>query len=89
MQGILDWGRRNPGHFQSANQARQNPGSLKVGDVVVWKQNGKSHVGLLTGVNPNGTFNTIEGNTSDRVARRTHSFSSNQLTGFMRGRGTF
>ncbi|MGE0492429.1 MAG: CHAP domain-containing protein [Vulcanimicrobiota bacterium] len=89
VQGILDWGRRNPGHFLSANQARQNPGSLKVGDVVVWKQNGKSHVGLLTGVNPNGTFNTIEGNTSDRVARRTHSFSSNQLTGFVRGRGTY
>ncbi len=89
VAGILNWGRRNPGHFLSANQARANPGSLRVGDVVVWKQNGRSHVGLLTGVNPNGTFNTIEGNTSDRVARRRHSFNSSQLTGFVRGRGTF
>lgn len=89
VQGILDWGRNNAGHFMPANAARQNPGNLRVGDVVVWKQNGRSHVGLLTGVNRNGTFTTIEGNTSDRVARRTHSFSDSQLTGFVRGRGTF
>lgn len=89
VQGILNWGRNNPGHFLSANAARQNPGMLQAGDVVVWKQNGRSHVGLLQGVNRDGTFRTIEGNTSDRVAQRTHSFSSSQLTGFVRGRGTF
>ena len=33
--------------FMSANEARQDPSKLKVGDVVVWKQNGASHVGLL------------------------------------------
>jgi hypothetical protein len=86
VQGILDWGRRND-RFLPAGSARGNPGQLAVGDVVVWKQNGRSHVGLLTGVNQNGTFNTIEGNTINRVARRTHSFGSNQLTGFVRPRG--
>lgn len=89
VQGILNWGRNNPGHFIGAGAARNNPGSLRVGDVAVWKQNGRSHVGLVTGVNRNGTFNTIEGNTSDRVARRTHSFGANTLTGFVRPNGTY
>ena len=89
VQGILDWGRSNPGRFMSAGAARNNPGALRAGDIAVWKQNGRSHVGLVTGVNRDGTFSTIEGNTSDRVARRTHSFGSNQLTGFVRAEGTF
>ena len=89
VQGILNWGRSHPGKFISAGQAGGQPGALRPGDIAVWKQNGRSHVGLVTGVNPNGTFNTIEGNTSDRVARRTHSFSANTLTGFVRPNGTF
>jgi hypothetical protein len=83
VQGILDWGRRN-GRFIDASSARSNPGMLREGDVVVWKQAGRSHVGLVTGVNGDGTFNTIEGNTSDRVARRRHSFNDRALTGFVR-----
>lgn len=89
VQGILNWGRNNPGHFIGSGAARSNPGALSVGDVAVWKQNGRSHVGLVTGVNRNGTFNTIEGNTSDRVARRTHSFGDRSLTGFVRPNGTY
>ena len=89
VQGILNWGRNNAGRFMGAGAARSNPGSLRAGDIAVWKQNGRSHVGLVTGVNKNGTFNTIEGNTSDRVARRTHSFSHRTLTGFVRPRGRF
>ena len=59
VAGILGWGRQND-RFFSAGQAAQSPGSLRVGDVAVWKQDGRSHVGLVTGVNENGTFNTIE-----------------------------
>jgi hypothetical protein len=89
VQGIMDWGKKNPGHWLSADAARKDPSLLKVGDAVIWKQNGKSHTGLLTGVNKDGTYTTIEGNTSDKVAKRTHRFNNNQLTGFVRGRGTF
>ena len=83
VAGILKWGKDN-GKFIPTSQAKSNPGMLREGDVVVWKQNGKSHVGLVTGVNKDGTFNTIEGNTSDRVARRKHSFNDRGLTGFVR-----
>lgn len=72
--------------FFEAGTASGNPSMLRPGDVAVWKSNGRSHVGLVTGINPNGTFNTIEGNTSDAVRRRTHSFGGG-LTGFVRPRG--
>lgn len=90
VAGILDWGQRNSGHFLSAAEARSDPGRIHSGDVVVWKQNGKSHVGIITKVNPNGTFDTIEGNTSDSVAQRKgYTLTDSQLTGFVRARGTF
>ena len=82
VQGILNWGRQN-NRFMPAGAAQANPGSLRPGDVVVWKSGGKSHVGLFTGMNRDGTFNTIEGNTGDAVRRRTHTFGRG-LTGFVR-----
>ncbi|WP_051471849.1 CHAP domain-containing protein [Patulibacter minatonensis] len=42
--------------------------SPQVGDVIVLDQ----HTGIVTGVRPDGTVETIEGNTSDRVDVRTH-----------------
>ena len=85
VAGILGWGRQN-GRFFDAGAASQNPGMLKPGDIATWKSNGKSHVGLVTGINENGTFNTIEGNSGDAVRKRTHSFGKG-LTGFVRPRG--
>lgn len=38
------------------------------GELVVWDE----HVGLVTGVDPDGTIHTIEGNSSDRVSARTY-----------------
>lgn len=85
VAGILAWGRQN-NKFFPASAASGNPGMLRPGDIAVWKSGGKSHVGLVTGVNPNGTFNTIEGNSGDAVRRRSHSFGGG-LTGFVRPRG--
>ena len=87
VAGILGWGKAND-RFTSAAAAAKNPGSLQIGDIATWKSAGKSHVGLVTGVNKDGTFTTIEGNTSDKVARRTHSFQEKGLTGFVRATKT-
>ncbi|UTI64700.1 CHAP domain-containing protein [Paraconexibacter antarcticus] len=38
------------------------------GELIVWNE----HIGLVTGVDPNGTIHTIEGNSSDRVSARTY-----------------
>jgi hypothetical protein len=38
------------------------------GELIVWDE----HIGLVTGVDPDGTIHTIEGNSSDRVSARTY-----------------
>jgi CHAP domain-containing protein len=43
----------------------QNP---KPGDLIVWDE----HIGIVESVKPDGSIQTIEGNSSDRVSRRVH-----------------
>jgi hypothetical protein len=38
------------------------------GELIVWNE----HIGLVTGVDPDGTIHTIEGNSSNRVSARTY-----------------
>lgn len=52
----------------------------KRGDIVYFKT-GRSHVGIVEKVMGN-TLHTIEGNTSDKVARRTYSLSNATITGY-------
>src|SRR3954453_10067895 len=41
----------------------------KPGDLIVWDE----HIGIVESVRPDGSIQTIEGNSSDRVSRRVHS----------------
>jgi hypothetical protein len=50
----------------------------KPGDLIVFHQ----HIGIVENVLPNGQIQTIEGNSSDRVSRRTHPRSD--AIGFVR-----
>lgn len=52
----------------------------KRGDLVYFKT-GRSHVGLVEKVT-GSTLHTIEGNTSDKVARRTYPLSNKTITGY-------
>ena len=49
------------------------------GDLIVW---GGRHIGIVESVLPDGQVQTIEGNSSDQVARRTHPPGS--ATGYVR-----
>jgi hypothetical protein len=40
----------------------------KPGDLIVWDE----HIGMVEAVRPDGSIQTIEGNSSDRVSRRVH-----------------
>jgi hypothetical protein len=55
---------------QSAGRAEPASGGYtpRPGDLIVWDE----HIGIVENVLPNGTIQTIEGNSSDRVSRRTH-----------------
>jgi len=48
------------------------PATPQPGDLIVWDE----HIGLVESVGADGTVTTIEGNSSDMVARRTHAASS-------------
>ena len=50
----------------------------KPGDLIVWDE----HIGIVENVLPDGRVQTIEGNSSDRVSRRTHAAGS--MLGFIR-----
>jgi hypothetical protein len=63
VDAIWSWAQR------SGRAVPNGPGvTPNVGDVIILDQ----HTGIVTGVRPDGTVETIEGNTSDRVADRTH-----------------
>lgn len=57
------------------------------GDIMIQKNNGASHTGIVTKVDPDGTIHTIEGNTSDKVGARTYPPGSkgwNSISGWVR-----
>jgi hypothetical protein len=53
---------------QRAGRAEGSGYTPKSGDVIVWDE----HIGIVENVLPDGSVQTIEGNSSDRVSRRTH-----------------
>jgi len=65
---------------QRAGRAVQNgPGVVpRPGDLIVWDE----HIGVVEGVQPDGSIATVEGNSSDRVSRRVH--PANSALGYVR-----
>jgi hypothetical protein len=61
-----------------AEQAGRTSQQPRPGDLVVWDE----HIGIVEAVLPDGSIQTIEGNTSDTVARREHPVSG--VVGFVR-----
>jgi hypothetical protein len=50
------------------------------GDLIVWDE----HIGLVEGVDADGTIHTIEGNSSDQVTRRTYAPGARPAVGYVR-----
>ncbi|MBE2316893.1 CHAP domain-containing protein [Solirubrobacter sp. CPCC 204708] len=50
------------------------------GDLIVWDE----HIGVVESVGPDGTINTIEGNSSDQVARRSYAPGARPAIGYVR-----
>jgi hypothetical protein len=73
VDAIYAWAQRT-GRAQPAGSAYlPHPG-----DLMVFNQ----HIGIVENVLPDGTIQTIEGNSSDRVSRRTH--ARGDAIGFVR-----
>lgn len=93
--GVLKhWRKADPALKISVASARSNPSLVKPGQIfflVTDKAKGLGHTGIVTAVNAKaGTYDTIEGNTNDklsregdRVGRNTRKLSSSALLGFV------
>ena len=74
VDDVWSWAQR------SGRAAPSGPGvSPRPGDLIVWDE----HMGIVEAVNPDGTIQTIEGNSSDAVTRRAHQPGA-PIVGFVR-----
>jgi hypothetical protein len=66
---------------QSAGKAiPAGSGTPQPGDLIVWDE----HIGIVESVTPDGKIQTIEGNSSDQVARRTYGADGGGAVGYVR-----
>ena len=68
--------------YNKENYIAQN---IKPGDIMIEKENGKSHTGIVVKVNSDGSFDTIEGNIGKegKVGKKTYTAQSPTLSGFI------
>ncbi len=86
VSGLMSWGKNNNCYIDVAsasNKADYIAQNVKPGDLMIEKRGGKSHTGIVTKVNSDGSFETVEGNTSNKVATRKYSANSSTLSGFV------
>ena len=82
---LRSWGQSNGCYstVPSAGKAEFIAQNVRVGDIMIEKKGGKSHTGIVTKVNPDGSFETVEGNCGNKVAARHYSADSPTLSGFI------
>lgn len=75
------WGKQTNRFIESGSQ-RPQPGDIVIFD---WSGDGTAdHTGIVESVGADGSVNTIEGNASDQVKRRTYAASTNDIRGYVR-----
>jgi hypothetical protein len=82
VSGLINWGIKNNCYLETANKSSLISKNVKPGDIVIFKENGKSHTALVKDIK-NGTIYTIEGNTSDKVAERSYAINDSNISGFI------
>ena len=71
----------NAGHYSSKNSSYVP----QVGDLAIWRYSSSTgHVGIISKVNPDGSFETIEGNCDNKVQRVTRTRNGKDFDGFVR-----
>jgi hypothetical protein len=85
---LMNWGINNNLFLQTAGLSSSQKAStiasnVKAGDIVIFKSDGMSHTGIVQSVNSDGSFTTVEGNTSDQVKVRSYKATASTVTGFI------
>ena len=70
------------------NKAEAIKTRVKVGDILILRENNASHTGVVTKINTDGSFETIEGNVkennNDVVTRNRYNADNKDISGFIR-----
>jgi CHAP domain-containing protein len=74
VDDVWAWAERT-GRATPAAGARPQPG-----DLIVWDE----HIGIVESVGADGSINTVEGNSSDRVSKRTYGPDGGGAVGYVR-----
>jgi hypothetical protein len=74
VDDVWAWGERT-GRATPAASAHPQPG-----DLIVWDE----HIGIVESVGADGSINTVEGNSSDRVSKRTYGPDGGGAIGYVR-----
>jgi len=74
VDDVWAWGERTGRAIPAANALPQS------GDLIVWDE----HIGIVESVGPDGTINTVEGNSSDQVSRRSYAPGERPAVGYVR-----
>lgn len=92
VQGLQSWAKENKSYLDTSglNTSQKQAfikKSVNVGDVIVWKQNGASHVAFVGEIGKDGTITTVEGNWGDKVTSRpvklTGKYGVENISGFI------
>ena len=85
VNSLRDWGKSNNCYMELPASQKANfiANNVKVGDIMIEKKGGKSHTGIVTAVNADGSFKVVEGNCSNKVKERNYSANSSTLSGFI------
>ena len=87
VSGLMAWGKQAGRWIQTTgkgNKASIIKQNVRPGDIIIFKSAGASHTGIVESIAADGTIHTIEGNTSDKVARRRYSPNKATITGFIK-----
>ena len=85
VSGLRSWAEQNDCYLAmpSSKKGEFISKNVKVGDIMIEKNAGKSHTGVVVEVNNDGSFKTVEGNCSNKVTTRTYNSDSATLSGFI------
>lgn len=85
VEGLRQWGIKNGCYLKTSGKSNKSQliaRNVKPGDLIIFKENGKSHTGIVSSIK-NGKIYTIEGNTSNKVAERSYALTNSSISGFV------
>ena len=74
VDDVWSWAQRNNRAVPASGGAKPQPG-----DLIIWDE----HMGVVESVRPDGSIQTIEGNSSDQVSRRVHGPDGDGAIGYV------